>query len=82
MVSDLRIAFYVGIAATVVLIVCLVTLGYRPRNSQYDWIRAQSRQMPKYQAWANDVAERARKWFDAEIPEGMHFIRSDFEQEA
>lgn len=45
----------------------------------YDWMRAQSREMPKYQTWANDVVERARKWFNAEIPEGNNFIKSDFD---
>ena len=37
---------------------------------KYDWIRAQSRDMPKYQTWANDVVERARLWFENGTPEG------------
>jgi hypothetical protein len=46
---------------------------------KYDSVRAQSREMPKYQTWANDVVERARKWFDSEIPAGQNFIKSDFQ---
>ncbi len=42
----------------------------------YDRFRAQSRLMPKYQTWANDVVERARKWFSTEITQNA-FV-SDF----
>jgi hypothetical protein len=37
---------------------------------KYDWVRAQSRDMPKYQAWANDVVDRARQWFENGTPVG------------
>lgn len=36
----------------------------------YDWMRAQSRDMPRYQVWANDVVQRAREWFENGTPEG------------
>jgi hypothetical protein len=41
---------------------------------KYDWILAQSREMPKHETWANDVVERARKWFDPEFPAGKQYI--------
>jgi hypothetical protein len=42
---------------------------------RYDWMRAQSRDMPRYQAWANDVVERARQWFENGTPEGgLRFV--------
>jgi hypothetical protein len=46
---------------------------------KYDWIRAQSREMPENETWANDFVERARQWFNSEIPAGKHFIKRDFE---
>lgn len=41
----------------------------------YDWMRAQSRNMHKYQAWANDVVERARQWFEnGALEGGLRFV--------
>jgi hypothetical protein len=53
--------------------------GIMRATIKYAWIRAQSREMPKYQAWATDVVERARKWFDAEVSLGGMFLGSDFD---
>jgi hypothetical protein len=45
----------------------------------YERFRAQSREMPKYQNWANDVVDRARKWFDPTVPDGNSVFFSDFD---
>ena len=41
-------------------------------------LRAQNTEMPKYQAWASDVVERARQWFGSPQP-GENRVKSDFE---
>ena len=45
---------------------------------KYNWLRAQSREMTKYQIWANDVVDQARQWFEAPKSGGTD-IKSDFE---
>jgi hypothetical protein len=44
----------------------------------YEWIRA-SGLLGKYQTWATDLVDRARKWFDAAIPTGHAFLSGDWE---
>jgi hypothetical protein len=45
----------------------------------YNRLRAQSRMMGKYQAWANDVVARARTWFSTEAPQNAYVSGGDFE---
>jgi hypothetical protein len=44
----------------------------------YSGIRSQSRTMPKYQDWANDVLDHAAVWFETEI-ENKNYLKSSFE---
>ncbi|SRR6266436_4382354 len=44
----------------------------------YSGLRSQSRTMPKYQDWANDVLDRAALWFETEITANM-YLKSSFE---
>jgi hypothetical protein len=44
----------------------------------YSGLRSQSRTMPKYQDWANDVLDRAAVWFETEI-ENNNYVKSSFE---
>jgi hypothetical protein len=44
----------------------------------YSGLRSQSRTMPKYQDWANDVLDRAAVWFETEI-ENKNYLKSSFE---
>jgi hypothetical protein len=45
---------------------------------KYSGLRSQSRTMPKYQTWANDVLDRASIWFDTEII-GANYLKSNFD---
>jgi hypothetical protein len=54
-------------------------VGLIRASIKYDWLRAQSRLIPKYQTWANDVLDRAGKWFATEI-DGKNYIKSGFEE--
>jgi hypothetical protein len=46
----------------------------------YSGLRSQSRTMPKYQEWANDVLDRAAIWFETEIDTTKpNYFKSSFE---
>jgi hypothetical protein len=46
----------------------------------YSGLRSQSRTMPKYQDWANDVLDRAAIWFETEVDVTKNnYLKSSFE---